>query len=324
MSGPVTAQDAAPDPAAGRPHAPEVEVLPSRETTVGGVPVRRALPKRQRRTVGAWCFADHFGPVAASGGEQDMQIGPHPHAGLHTVTWLVEGELVHRDSLGSEQPIRPGQLNLMTAGHGVAHAEESPPALAGRQHGIQLWVAQPEATRHGPAAFEHHADLPRLDLGGAVATVLVGGLDGVVGADSPARRDSPLLGVDLDAGGRGGTVALPLRPGHEHAVVVLDGSVGVGGIVGVGGAAGAGDGGDRIGPGVLAYLGEGRDELEVDLAPGARVILLGGAPFGEQIVMAWNFVGRSREELDRAAADWNAGDERFGRVDSRLPRIPAP
>jgi redox-sensitive bicupin YhaK (pirin superfamily) len=100
--------------------------------------------------------------------------------------------------------------------------------------------------------------------------------------------------------------------------------VGVGGIVGTGGAAGAGDGGDRIGPGVLAYLGEGRDELEVDLAPGARVILLGGAPFGEQIVMAWNFVGRSREELDRAAADWNAGDERFGSVDSRLPRIPAP
>ena len=204
MSGPVTAQDAAPDPAAGRPHAPEVEVLPSRETTVGGVPVRRALPKRQRRTVGAWCFADHFGPVAAGGGAQDMQIGPHPHSGLHTVTWLVEGELVHRDSLGSEQPIRPGQLNLMTAGHGVAHAEESPPALAGRQHGIQLWVAQPEATRHGPAAFEHHAELPRLDLGGAVATVLVGGLDGLAGADS-RRGATPRCSAStsMPAGGAG-------------------------------------------------------------------------------------------------------------------------
>src|SRR5262245_34899996 len=157
MSGPVAAEDARPDEAAcGQPHAPEVEVSPSREASVGGVAVRRALPRRQRRTVGAWCFADHFGPVAVEGGGTrggGIEIGPHPHTGLHTVTWLLEGGLLHRDSLGSEQPILPGQLNLMTAGHGVAHAEETPASLTARaQHGIQLWVAQPERTRHGPPA----------------------------------------------------------------------------------------------------------------------------------------------------------------------------
>jgi redox-sensitive bicupin YhaK (pirin superfamily) len=307
MSGPVTTEDAAPDAGCGAPHAPEVEILPSREATVGGVAVRRALPKRQRRTVGAWCFADHFGPVAAGG--DDMQIGPHPHTGLHTVTWLVEGELVHHDSLGSEQPIRPGQLNLMTAGGGVAHAEETPGAATRRQHGIQLWVAQPEATRHGPPAFEHHAELPRADLGAAIATVLVGAL---AGAASPARRDTPLVGAELASVGGGGAVVVPVDPGHEHALVVLAGSLAVR------------DEPTVVAPGVLAYLGLGRDELALDLAAGTRALLLGGAPFGEEIVMAWNFVGRSRDEVARDAADWNAGAERFGTVASSLARIPAP
>jgi quercetin 2,3-dioxygenase len=132
MSGPVAAEDARPGEAdCGHPDEPEVEVTPSRDADVGGVAVRRALPRRTRRTVGAWCFADHFGPAPAPPG---MAIGPHPHTGLHTVTWLVEGALVHRDSLGSEQPVRPGQLNLMTAGHGVAHAEETPGREPSHQH----------------------------------------------------------------------------------------------------------------------------------------------------------------------------------------------
>src|SRR5690606_33874324 len=134
-----------------------VERSESRTTEVGGLSVRRALPRRGRRTVGAWCFVDHFGP---SDGEARMLVGPHPHIGLSTVTWLVDGEVLHRDSLGTEQPIRPGQLNLMTAGHGVPHAEESGPVP--RLHGAQLWVAQPDATRTGPPAFEHHAELPVL------------------------------------------------------------------------------------------------------------------------------------------------------------------
>lgn len=310
MSGPVTAEDAAPgEPGCGRPDEPEVEVTPSRTAEVGGVEVRRALPRRVRRTVGAWCFADHFGPVDVGGAARGMEVGPHPHTGLHTVTWLVEGEVVHRDSLGSEQPIRPGQLNLMTAGHGVSHAEETPDGGAQRQHGIQLWVAQPETTRHGPAAFEHHAALPRTGLGGVEVTVLVGTLAGLA---SPARHDTPLVGAELAARPAGGAAHVPLDPAHEHALVVLAGAVAVG------------DAAVPVRPGALAYLGLGRDRLRLDLASGARALLVGGEPFPEQIVMGWNFVARSRAEIDVAGAEWNAGAERFGTVASTLARIPAP
>jgi hypothetical protein len=302
MSGPVTTEDVPPDAGCGTPHAPDVELLPSRDATVGGMGVRRALPRRQRRTVGAWCFADHFGPAAPPA---TMAVGPHPHTGLHTVTWLVEGEVLHRDSLGSEQLVRPGQLNLMTAGHGVAHAEETLPGFTGALHGVQLWVAQPEATRDGAAAFEHHAELPTLTLGPTVVTVLVGE---VGGARSPARADTPLVGAELAASG--GASVVPLAAGFEHALLVMDGTVAVGG--------------KAVGPGVLAYLGEGRDELAVEAPGPARALLLGGEPLAEQIVMGWNFVGRSRAEIEQAGADWNAGDERFGTVASALPRIPAP
>jgi hypothetical protein len=302
MSGPVTTQDAALDPDCGHPEAAEVELLPSREAEVGGMAVRRALPKRQRRTVGAWCFADHFGPAPPPA---SMQVGPHPHTGLHTVTWLVEGEVLHRDSLGSEQLIRPGQLNLMTAGHGVAHAEEQPGTFRGGTHGAQLWVAQPDATRDGPAAFEHHAELPRLALGAATVTVLVGE---VGGQRSPARADTPLVGAEVVS--PGGRCVVPLTRGFEHALVVLDGEVVVGDVA--------------ITPGRLAYLGEGRDELALDMSAPARVLLLGGEPFPEEVVMGWNFVGRSRDEVAQAALDWNAGHERFGEVASALARIPAP
>jgi redox-sensitive bicupin YhaK (pirin superfamily) len=304
MSGPVTTQDARLAPGCGTPHAPEVELLPSREADVGGLAVRRALPKRQRRTVGAWCFADHFGPADPPAA---MLVGPHPHIGLHTVTWLVAGEVMHTDSLGSEQLVRPGQLNLMTAGDGVAHAEETREEGrgAGPIHGIQLWVAQPEATRHGAAAFEHHPELPRVGLGAATATVLVGE---VAGARSPARADTPLVGVEVVTAG--GPVSVPADPGFEHALIVLEGRVVVGGT--------------EVAPGVLAYLGEGRDEIALDAPGPARALLLGGEPFGERIVMSWNFVARTREEVDRAAREWNAHAPRFGAVASGLPRIPAP
>jgi redox-sensitive bicupin YhaK (pirin superfamily) len=310
MSGPVAAEDARPDEAAcGEPHEPEVEVSPSREASVGGVAVRRALPRRERRTVGAWCFADHFGPVAATDAAAQagsMEIGPHPHTSLHTVTWLLEGSLLHRDSLGSEQLIRPGQLNLMTAGHGVAHAEETPQGdLHRAQHGIQLWVAQPERTRHGPPAFEHHAELPEAGIVAARVTVLIGE---VAGAASPARSDTPLVGAELASDG--GRFTVPLDPAFEHALVVLTGSLAVGDT--------------QVVPGHLAYLGQGREQLDLAAEGETRALLLGGEPLGEQIVMSWNFVGRSRDEVAQAAADWNAGAERFGTVDSALARIPAP
>jgi redox-sensitive bicupin YhaK (pirin superfamily) len=172
-------------------------------------------------------------------------------------------------------------------------------------HGVQLWVALPEATRGGPADFEHHADLPQVELADATATVLVGRLGE---AESKARTDTPLLGVDLDL--RPGSTVLPLQAEHEHALLVLDGAVAVGERV--------------VRPGALAYLGLGRDELALSAVEPARVLLLGGEPFGETVLMWWNFVARSREEVESARADWQSGSERFGRVSSGLPRIPAP
>lgn len=283
--------------------APTVEVTESREAMVGRQRVRRALPRRARRTVGAWCFVDHLGPGTPEE-SAEVGIGPHPHIGLQTVTWLVDGELRHRDSLGSDQVIRPGELNLMTAGHGVAHAEEAT-AYRGRFEGVQLWVAQPEATRHGAAAFEHHVELPILELDRTTATVLVGALGP---ATSPARRDTDHLGVDLAL--RPGTSVLPVDPSHELALVVLDGAVSVDGTVAE--------------PGHLAHLGLGRDELPLTVTESARALLIGGTPFEAPVVMWWNFVARAREEVVAAKAAWNGHDERFGTFTSVLDRIPAP
>lgn len=281
-------------------------IEPSRTAQVGEVTVRRALPRRRPRTVGAWCFADHVGPVTVGPDtDTDIGIGPHPHVGLQTVTWLLGGELLHRDTLGSEQVIRPGQLNLMTAGRGVAHAEEGTGSFRGSHHGLQLWVAQPEATRDGPAAFEHHVELPQLELDGATLTVLVGELAGV---GSPARRDTDHVGVDLVL--RTGTTVLPLVLTHEHGVVVMEGEVAIDG--------------QPIGPGNLGYLPVGRDELAVEVTEPARAVLLGGTPFGSEILMWWNFVARSREEIAEARASWQADDDRFGLTGSPLERISAP
>ncbi len=278
-----------------------VEVTASREAQVGAFRVRRALPLRARRTIGAWCFVDHLGPAAVTE-EHGLDIGPHPHIGLQTVTWLLQGEALHRDSLGSEQVIRPGQLNLMTAGRGVAHAEEATGRYRGDLHGVQLWVAQPDGTRDGPAGFEHHAELPRIELSAAQATVLVGEL---AGARSPARRDTDHVGVDLDL--RRGTTAVPLQPDSEYGLVVLAGVASVDGV--------------HLGPGRLAYLGTGRDEVALAATDPARALLLGGVPFDASLVMWWNFVARTRDEIVEAHRAWEAGDRRFGAVDSPLARI---
>jgi redox-sensitive bicupin YhaK (pirin superfamily) len=238
--------------------------------------------------------------------ERPAMIGPHPHMGLQTVTWLLEGETLHTDSLGTEQLIRPGQLNLMSAGHGVAHAEDG--RIFGRAgHGVQLWVAQPDTTRHGAPAFEHRADLPKLALASGEATVLVGDLGGL---RSPARTDSPLVGADLAFDGE---VLLPLDPAFEYGIVVLVGSLTVTGA----------DDGAHVDADQLVYLGRGRDELVLRADGAARVLLLGGEPFHE-ILMWWNFVARTRDEMEAAYRDWMSHSDRFGPVDSDLAWIPAP
>jgi quercetin 2,3-dioxygenase len=327
MSGPLDVEDvptgplrprgrAAAEEAAGAPAAAEgaagsraggVEVLEGRHAQVGSLTVRRVLPRRARRTVGAWCFADHMGPVPVTE-EEGVDIGPHPHMGLQTVTWLVAGEVLHRDSLGSEQVVRAGELNLMTAGRGVAHSEEHTGRYRGDLQGIQLWVAQPERTRNGAAAFEHHAELPRVELDATVLTVVVGELAGGGAPASPARRDTDHMGADLELRPPGATLAL--RADYEHALVVLEGRVGVEGAAVV--------------PGTLGYLGAGRDECRFEVDAPARAVLLGGVPFPEPLLMWWNFVARDEAEVSAARREWSAGDDRFGLVRSPLHRIEAP
>ncbi len=287
MSGPVTAADVDPVPAADVLLAGAVEVMDSRSAVVGELPVRRALPQRGRRTVGAWCFFDHAGPIRSAG--EEAGIGPHPHIGLQTVTWVLAGELLHRDSLGSEQPIRPGELNLMTAGNGVVHAEEH--TSTGPVHLTQLWVAQPSATRQGPPAFEHHGELPEVELGDGRVTVLVGAIGD---ASSPARRDTDHVGAELIVGSE---MAVPVDPAHEHAVVPLVGAVEVEG--------------QPAEPGRLVYVGTGRHELRLRASEPARAFLLGGVPFDEPIVMWWNYVARTRDEVVDAHRDWAARSDRF-------------
>jgi redox-sensitive bicupin YhaK (pirin superfamily) len=236
-----------------------------------------------------------------------MDVAPHPHIGLQTVSWLLEGELVHNDSLGLEGPAGPGVLNLMTAGRGIAHAEETPPENAGRLRGVQLWVALPERTRETAPAFDQHRELPVVELPGGRATVIMGRLGGT---PSPARAFSPLVGAEV-SGEAGRRLVLPLDADFEHALVPLQGGCRLDG--------------QPLAVDTLYYLGLGRRELALVAEPGpARALLLGGAPFGETVLMWWNFVARTTEEIVAAREDWEAG-RRFGEVAAyRGPRLAAP
>src|SRR3954469_299586 len=224
---------------------PVLDLLPGKEVLLGeSTRVRRLLPTLGRRLVGAWAFVDHYGPDDVSTGA-GMQVAPHPHTGLQTVSWLLEGEVHHRDSLGSDVHFGPGQLALMTAGHGIAHSEQSPVPHPRFLHGAQLWVVLPEGSRDVPPAFEHHATLPGFDSDGVRATVLMGSFGG---ATSPGTTYSPLVGVDLDLA-PGAELEVPLEPEFEHAVLVSSGSAEIGGA--------AVDGGRML------YLGSGRRTLQI-------------------------------------------------------------
>ena len=199
----------------GTAAGPVLDLLPGKEVLLGeSTRVRRLLPTLGRRLVGAWAFVDHYGPddITSSPG---MQVPPHPHTGLQTVSWLLEGEVHHRDSLGSDARIRPRELALMTAGHGIAHSEQSPAVHPRFLHGAQLWVALPEAARDTAPAFAHHTSLPGFTSDGLTATVLMGSLGG---ATSPGTAHTPLVGADLDLAA-GTDVELPLEPDFEYALL---------------------------------------------------------------------------------------------------------
>lgn len=274
---------------------PVRELLSPRHVKLGeSTEVRRLLPNLGRRMVGAWAFVDHYGPDDIAD-EPGMQVPPHPHIGLQTVSWLHEGEVLHRDSTGSLQTIRPRELGLMTSGRAIAHSEESPKSHAPFLHGAQLWVALPDGDRHVEPRFEHHALLPTVTAPGLNATVILGDLDG---SRSPGTAYTPIVGADLTLT-RGADVRLPLEPDFEYAVLSMSGEASVDGV--------------PVLPGSMLYLGCGRTELPLRAESDAGLMLLGGEPFAEELVMWWNFVARTNEEIVQARSDWMNGD-RFGEV----------
>ncbi|KAB2588876.1 pirin family protein [Streptomyces arboris] len=285
---------------------PVRELLTPRRVPLGeSTEVRRLLPNLGRRMVGAWAFVDHYGPDDIAD-EPGMQVPPHPHMGLQTVSWLHDGEVLHRDSLGSLQTVRPRELGLMTSGRAISHSEESPKPHARFLHGAQLWVALPDEHRNVEPHFQHHTDLPAVTAPGLTATVILGELDG---AASPGTAYTPIVGADLTLT-EGAEARLPLDPDFEYAVLSMSGEAEVDGV--------------PVLPGSMLYLGCGRAELPLRALSGAGLMLLGGEPFEEEIVMFWNFIARSGEEIVQARNDWEKGS-RFGEVHGYDgARLPAP
>jgi len=279
-------------------------LLEPREVPLGGVrglTVHRTLPHRDLPTVGPWCFVDHFGPTRDA-----MTVLPHPHTGLQTVTWPLTGDIQHRDNLGSDVVLKPGELNLMTSGDGVSHSEFSTGSRT-MMHGLQLWVALPDESRTGPAAFEHLPDLPRTGGHGWRAIVLMGRLGD---AESSATTYSPIVGAEVTLGATT-PAAVPLQPEFEHAVLAVDGPVRVEE--------------HDVTPRQMRYLAPGRKWLHMSAARDTTVLLIGGAPFTEPLVMWWNFIGRSHDDIVKAREEWEQGSERFGRVEGHDGQlIPAP
>lgn len=253
--------------------------------------IRRALPTSERRMIGAWCFFDHFGPLDLK--SAGLNIAPHPHMGLQTFTWTLHGEILHRDSLGSKQVIKPGQVNLMTAGLGISHSEESLPDSI--LHGVQLWIALPDNVRFMDPDFNHYASVPYVLQDHLFIHILAGEF---LGEQSPAKVYSPLVGLEIYAQEDTETV-LPLNLKFEYGILPLVGDIEVEG--------------ELIDLTTLLYLGCGREQLKIKIKKGARILMIGGEPFHEEILIWWNFVARTEAELVQAVNDWN-DHSRFGEV----------
>ncbi len=284
---------------------PKITAHPNRETHLGDLPISRALPIRERRMVGPWCFLDRFGPLAF-GDERPMKVPPHPHIGLQTVSWLLEGEVLHRDSLNSEAIVTPGGVNVMTAGSGIAHAEETPSTNSGRLSGLQLWVALTDEHRSIQPSFTNVKQVPVLELKGGLIQLFAGSFND---SRSPAPYFSEILGMDIRVHPHQ-SMTLALKPHFEHAILLLEG-----------------DGkieDQPLAQKSLYYLGTCRESLTIHSQAGGRALLIGGPPFPEKILMGWNFVARTPEEIRQARLDWEA-HRHFGEVQgTQLRRLSAP
>ena len=280
-------------------------VIEPQVSDLGGFSVRRLLPSGGRRAVGPWVFFDHMGPVSFPPG-QGIDVRPHPHINLATVTYLFDGEIVHRDSLGCVQTIRPGEVNLMVAGSGIVHSERSGPeprAAGHTLHGLQLWLALPtEAEETDPEFLHYGADvLPTCDVGGVPVRIMIGAAYGV---RSPVKQFSPTLYLEAELAS-GQSLTLPDDVG-ERALYAATGSVRVAGA--------------EIAPGAMTVL-TAQSGTEIVADEDARVALIAGEQLGERHIW-WNYVSSRPERISQAKADWLAG--RFASVPGEKEFIPLP
>jgi hypothetical protein len=268
-------------------------VVEPKEKELGGFSVRRVLPNRQRKMVGPWIFFDHMGPARFPPGE-GVNVRPHPHIGIATVTYLFEGEILHRDSLGSYQAIRPGDINLMVAGSGIVHSERERAEVAREErviHGLQLWLVLPEAQEEIAPAFYHYPSetIPSFDIDGVDVRVIMGS---AYGHASPVNvfSDTLYLEADIKAGQR---LQLPSSP--ERAVYVAKGALQIGGT--------------EVPQHTMAFLHG--DTTVVEAKSDTRIAVVGGEPLGHRFI-EWNFVSSRKERVEQAKADWQS--QRFAKV----------
>ncbi|MFZ9283203.1 MAG: pirin family protein [Candidatus Nanopelagicales bacterium] len=272
-------------------------------TPRSGIAIDRLLPHRDLRTIGAWCFVDHFGPTNQA---KAMSVAAHPHTGLQTVTWLFSGNVEHRDSVGSVAEIYPGQLNIMTAGYGISHSELSLNTEVDL-HGIQIWVVLPDEHRDIEPHFNHYKNLPTTSISNTIIKVFVGDFANM---KSPAIKYSPLVGAEIQFLSAD-SIEFELDKNFEYGVMVISGQVKVTG--------------QQVNPGSMIFLPAGSVSIDIAASTDSKIILLGGEPFTEPIIMWWNFIGRNHDEIVEMRSDWESHNQRFGQFTDQIGgRIPAP
>ncbi len=279
--------------------------LTAQTKDVGGIPVARLLPQASRRTIGAWCFLDHAGPSTFGEHDAGLQVGSHPHTHLQTFTWMLAGEVLHKDSLGNECLIRKNQVNLMTAGTGICHTEQTPPHSR-ELHAVQLWIALPPSA--GPIApdFQNYPELPMWSEAGVDYVLTTGHFNG---HSAPTKQYSPIVGVDMrfQAAFAGN---IPLQVDFEYGFLVLSGSLNIGGMV--------------FAADELAYVPPGQSQAVIKVEAGTHIMLIGGTPLDFEPVIWWNFVAANKADIRQAIEDWNGHSDRFGSIDTELNRLVAP
>ena len=307
-----------------------IRTLEPRSTEVGGVPIARLLPNKGKQPIGAWCFLDHAGPAEFAQNDLGVQVGRHPHTNLQTFSWMIDGEILHKDSLGSEQVITKNQVNLMTAGtglnQGISHTEQSVFADEADQHEtdssaahrhinmIQLWIALP-TKQQIERSFHHYPELPTWTEGNVELILTTGCYQSVSGKlyQAPTLQYSKLVGIDVHFL-EDGDIPLNLESSFEYGILVVAGELESEGQVYKK---------DQL---LRFYRTDVTNHTTITLVAkkGTRLMFIGGEPLSNQVLLWWNFVADNKEELKQSVIDWNNGHERFGEVDSDMQRLVAP